>query len=124
MRKVNKSPYKGGVGVVEYMMRRNCWRELTEAEATALWQECKAQLVKMRLRSTVRACEQSDDGGLDTLERGDVLDALALLFTNMRWPLNMDGEEGFNKFAEVMGPELRKRGYKVEDDANTEETAA
>ncbi len=113
MRKIDYSPYAGGVGVIEYHMRRHCWRQLTETQAAALWQDCKAQLTKMGLRSSVKECEEATRGSLDTLIRGDVLDALALLFTGKRWPLNMTDDAETTQFNEAMRAALATRGYAV-----------
>lgn len=67
----------GGVFVVLTLMRTHLWRELFLQQAQELWAQCKARLLAKDLADTVQECEASKTGGLDTLPRWDVLDALA-----------------------------------------------
>lgn len=105
------SPYRGGVGVVEYHMRTKLFRQLTEEQATSLWQECKLALQARGLQDTVDECEQSSTGSLDTLPRGDVLDVLARLLTGQDWPLNMAPPSESDAFIDKLKAAILQRGY-------------
>lgn len=105
------SPPRGGVGVVLRLMRTHLKRELTLEQAQTLWRECRAKLLTSGLRSTVRECESSEDGGLDTLPRGDVMDALAYALVSAPWPLYGDSTEEAEAVFQRIANELDKRRY-------------
>lgn len=107
------TPFKGGIGCTEYHARRYLELQLTEPQAAALWLEIQADLKARGLGCTVREMKQIDTGSLDTLPRGDVLDALARLLTKgeFGWPANCDGEEHTRKFATAARDGIRERGY-------------
>lgn len=105
------SPYRGGAGVVEYHMRTKLYRQLTEAQAASLWQECKQALEARGLQDTVDECEQSTTGSLDTLPRDDVLDVLARLLTGQDWPLNMAPQSETDTFIDKLKAAIAQRGY-------------
>ncbi len=105
------SAYAGGVAVAEYTLRRYCGVQLTEAQAQALWAELKQHLLARRFRDTVQEAEESTTGGLDTLPRGDVLDALARVLTGLEWPLNMSSAEESRQFSDKFVAAIRERGY-------------
>ncbi len=101
----------GGRAVVEQLMRTKLFRQLTEAQAASLWVECKQALQDSDLQETVDECEESRTGGLDTLPRGDVLDALARILTGTTWPLNMTPDAEMAVFIEKLGQSFKARDY-------------
>lgn len=105
------SPYRGGVAVVEYHLRARCKRHLTQEQAQALWVEIKDRLTTVGLAETVEEAEESTTGRLDTLPRGDVLDAVATVLCGHAWPCNMDSEAVFDAFVRSMTSAMNARGY-------------
>lgn len=106
-----RSTFPGGIGVVEFHMRTRLYRKLTLEQASSLWEECKAMLQKHDLQETVDECEESQGGGLDTLPRGDVLDALARVLAGRDWPMNMTGQAESDAFIEKLRTAIIERGY-------------
>lgn len=83
----------GGALVVTFHLKKYLGLIATPDRAEALWQELRAWLLKSRLRASVHEIEgisAQATGSLDTLIRGDLLDALAMVLTDgqFRWPLN------------------------------------
>lgn len=105
------SPHKGGTGAIEFLMRTRCNRNMTEAQASALWEECKAQLLRVDLGETVEEVEQSEGGSLDTLPRSDVLSAIANVLTGSDWPINASSDAESDAFINKMGQAFAQRGY-------------
>jgi hypothetical protein len=114
----NDSPRQigGGFQVIDRIMRTMLGRALTEDQAKNLWIEVADHLLQKDLRETVDEAETSTNGRLDTLPRGDVLDAVAKVIAHRSWPCNMDSNEVSDRFAKAMGAGLSERNYKVLDD--------
>ena len=106
-----KSTLAGGAGVIEYLMRTRLYRQLTEAQAAALWLDCKAALQRRDLQETVDECDTCRGGSLDTLPRGDVLDVLAQVLTGQDWPLNMTSEAESDRFLGKLKAAFEERAY-------------
>ncbi len=102
----------GGQRVILRIMKTRLLRELSDAQALELWEQCKAHLLAKKLKSTVRECEESTDGGLDTLPRGDVLDVLGHVLVNTEWPCNGMPEAHSRKFGERIQAAMDQRGYR------------
>lgn len=107
------SPFQAGVGCVEYHARRYLELRLTEPQAAALWLEVEADLRGKGLGSTAQEMIESTTGSLDTLPRGDVLDALARTLTKgeFDWPINADRDDHTDRFADAMRTAINERGY-------------
>lgn len=101
----------GGQRVILRLMHTRLGRDLNHEQANELWQQCKAHLTAIGLKSTVRECEQSDDGGLDTLPRDDVLDALGKVLANAEWPIYATPEAQSKEFVQRMREALDQRRY-------------
>ncbi len=110
-RMTQSATLSGGPAVVEHLLRTKLYRQLTEAQAVSLWDECKRALQASDLQETVDECEESCSGRLDTLPRGDVLDALARILTSTTWPLNMTSQAESAVFIEKLGQAFLARGY-------------
>jgi hypothetical protein len=107
------SPYVGGAGVIERLMRRQCCCLLTEVQALALWQEVKAVMLQKGWGSSADEVEASIRGALDTFPRADVLDALALVLTGKRWPLNSAMNGTTRAFIDLLGAAMNQRSYEA-----------
>lgn len=103
------SAYPAGARVLE-KLTRGLGGTLGVPLAQALWAQVSEHLLAHDFPETVEAALQSSRGGLDTLERGDVLDAWGLVTVGRRWPLNGDSEEDAGEFLEALGTHLRERG--------------
>lgn len=113
MPNTNPSHLAAGPGVAEYHMRRYLWVQLTDEQAAALWEEMAEHLKKVGLRSTVREVATVTDGKLDTLPRGDVVDAIARVLTGGAhyWPANGDSRATSEAFLEKIRAGVAARGY-------------
>lgn len=107
------SPFQAGVGCVEYHARRYLELRLTEPQAAALWLEVEAELRRKGLGDTAQEMIESSTGSLDTLPRGDVLDALARTLTKgaFDWPINADRDSYAAQFVDAMRATIQERGY-------------
>lgn len=107
------STFAGATGVAEYHMRRYVGVQLTEPQAASLWSEVEADLVRIGLPETVEEAQTSESGKLDTLPRGDVLDALARVLTKgaHNWPANCTPERETTAFVNALRNEVRARNY-------------
>lgn len=102
-----------GPGVAEYHLRRYLWVQLTDEQAAALWLELQAQLQKVGLQETVDEVATATNGKLDTLPRGDVLEAIAQVLTDgaHTWPCNGDSRATSDAFLEKLRAGVASRGY-------------
>lgn len=85
-----------------------CGLALTDDQANELWLECKT-LVPRTTAAEVEACD--DSGGLDTLEREDLLDAIARTLTGSDWPMNATPAPQRTAFSDAFSVACRFRGY-------------
>lgn len=103
------SALPGGTKVILRLFKRAFDLEPTAEQAAALWAEVKGHLEKVGLDSTVRECDESETGGLDTLPRGDVMSALGHILAGRDWPANYEGDKVFDEFVEGLKVGLRQR---------------
>ena len=82
--------------------------------ADSLWRSCKEQLKKRALSDTIEHIESSTTGGLDTLEREDLYDALGEVLVGRAWPLNGEPDSSANKFCEALVKSLYERGFRAQ----------
>ncbi len=101
----------GGAGVMMRLLHERCGYDLTTDQANTLWAEVSAVLQSRELGETVQEAEETQTGRLDTLPRGDVLDALSHLMTSEPWPCGFTHEDDVKAWARKMGEALRGRGY-------------
>lgn len=101
----------GGAGCVERLMRRQLNRNLSRAQAEALWQECRAVLAARNDMATVKEIEECDSGSLDTWPREGLQDALGLVLAGMGWPCNMDTDSVVKEFVNKLEAAFEARGY-------------
>lgn len=104
----------GGALVVTYHLEKYLGLIASPERAEALWQELRAWLRKNRLRSSVQEIEgiaAGANGSLDTLIRGDLLDAIAMVLTDgkFRWPLNAASEAQLEAFGVALEASIEKR---------------
>lgn len=107
------SSHKGSTGVAEYTLRRYLGLQLSAEQAQALAVELEAHLTAVELRSTVKEMRKSTTGKLDTLERGDVLDAVAKILTEGKfsWPYNSTPDAEFMAFTSALSAGAQSRQY-------------
>lgn len=101
----------GGAGCVERLMRRQLNRNLSRAQAEALWQECRAVMAERDDTGTIEEIEACDSGSLDTWPREGLQAALGEVLTGMDWPCNMDTDSVVKEFVNKLGAAFEARGY-------------
>ena len=110
------SNLSGGPGVIEYLMRWVCRRQLTQHQATVLWQECKTRLLAIDLATAVQAAEACTKGKLDLSMRDKVLDAVTQVLTQQSKPdILVDDPARCASFLSALESALQERGYAVID---------
>jgi hypothetical protein len=102
---------RGAAICVTRYMRRSLDLALTNEQATALWAECRAFLLKLGARKMVREIESADEGVLDTYVREFLMDAIGQVLTGMDWPLNMTSQAESNRFVLAIRAAVQSRGY-------------
>jgi len=83
---------------------------LSMSQALKVWNRIRARLHEADLDDTIGEAESAEDGGLDTLPRSDVLNAVAHCFTldacdpnlDGQWPLNGDPAERTTRFLSAL----------------------
>lgn len=101
----------GGAGCVERLMRRQLNRNLSRAQAEALWQECRAVMAERDDTGTIEEIEACDSGSLDTWPREGLQAALGEVLTGMDWPCNMDTDSVVKEFVNKLEAAFEARGY-------------
>lgn len=101
----------GGAGCVERLMRRQLNRNLSRAQAEALWQECRAAMAERDDTDTIEEIEACDSGSLDTWPREGLQAALGEVLTGMDWPCNMDTDSVVKEFVNKLEAAFEARGY-------------
>lgn len=86
-----------------------------QALSEALWVKCRAHLESRALDDTIAHIEGSEDGGLDTMEREDLYDAMGEVLVGRAWPLNGEPESICNKFAESLVKALHEIGFRSQE---------
>lgn len=87
------------------------------ALSEALWVKCRAHLESRSLDETIEHIESAVGGSLDTLERGDLYDALGEVLVGRGWPLNGDPESISKKFSESLVKALHDIGFRGQERA-------
>lgn len=105
------SPYSGGAGVIERIMRRQCHRQLTKEQAAALWAECRIPLNSNERREVTQEIEQSLLGALEDFPRDRMLDTLSVVLIGRIWPKASVSKELLIESVTLMGAEFNRRGY-------------
>lgn len=103
------SAYAPGARVLEYIARRQ-GGTMSPDIAAKQWALVSSQLSAMDLSESAAEALTSTAGGLDTLPRGDVLDAWGMVAVSRRWPVNMEGEAVYTQFIQAFGEYLRSQG--------------
>lgn len=103
------SAYAPGARVLEYSVRRQ-GGTMPLSLADQQWARVSARLNAKGLGSTVREALESTSGSLDTLPRGDVLDAWGEELVGRGWPVNLEGEAVYVEFIQAFGSKLRELG--------------
>lgn len=114
-----QAPLSGGALVTTFHAHKNLSLALTPDQAHVLWAQVRKQLIETGLQESVTEIEEvgaGERGSLDTLIRGDFLDALALTLTdrNFRWPANCDSEAYVNGCMKLIKAAITERGYVIE----------
>lgn len=116
--------YPPGARVLEYIVRRQ-GGTMRPVLARMQWDLVKARLMELGFESTVQEALESNNGGLDTLPRGDVLDAWAMVTVGRRWPIGADGEDALVKFLQAWGACLKAQGaLRLPDEPQNSKVAA
>lgn len=126
----------GGICVQTLMKRQGF--ALTDSQSEALWDEVKAFWRKhdqenpvdpaivgpdenpedFTMESTIREIEESSDGGLDTMPRGDLKSGIAQVCGNTDWPCNGDSDESTHDAYMAIGKGLLQRGAQIDPDVD------
>lgn len=85
--------------------------DLTFDQAKELWSACRDKMCERGLTRSVIEIEQSENGELDTLIRGDLHDAVAQEMADMHWPCNGDSDETNRLFIQRVDRKAREKGY-------------
>lgn len=97
-------------GNLQELLARALGVKPTAAQAAALWAECRAVLAARELDETILEMESDAHGGLDTIAREDVLEALAEALTGERWPVSDASAEEKQAFFDAFQRGLDARG--------------
>lgn len=105
-----EKPETGGVPVIRHHLQKYCGRQLSDEQAQALWEAVRAWLLGAGLESTIQEVLASE-ASLDTLPRGDMLEALAQTLVGQAWPCYGDGRAASERFGIRMQDAMAARGY-------------
>jgi hypothetical protein len=80
-----------------------------------LWEKCRQHLSSRGLEDAIAHIESSESGNLDTLERGDLYDAIGLTLVGKHWPCNGDSEKASTAFLEALVKAFSEMGFRPDD---------
>lgn len=95
--------------VIQHHMQEHLGLILTDKQADELWVECRKDLIQ-KFPDTVKVVERSDRS-IDTLERGDLLDAIGRYLTGMNHPTNGESDYTKKEYAERIVSKVIELGY-------------
>lgn len=94
----------------------------TAVQAKQLWDDVRAALEthKNDFSVEIQSMLASTDGNLDTMERGDLMDAIGDVLAGMPWPLNGDRKATKFKFRTSVDEAMEKRGIQTARNINSD----
>lgn len=101
-----------GAACINVLMRRHLNVDLTDAQANALWAECRAKLADADLQRTIAAAKASYYGSLSKAFEADLSHMLWKCFMSVPHPRPTDSPDKLLMFQSRLESAITQRGYK------------